>query len=940
MLAPVKGSIPDSLRMVYRNGDDSAKFDATQKLFIFFRNTDIDSARVYLSQLYVLSHNKDNAFRMGQTFMLEGSLHHRQNRYDSAEIFYNKALEQFKNAHYFKGISSILNNLGILNEERGDFKTAGEYLFRHLRLADSIGDKQEQSTAYVNIGLLFQRQEQYDEALKYYSKGLELKKAIYDKRGQALLYNNMGIVYYYLEDYDNVLENFKRSLAIFRELNDLRGQALPYFNIGEIYFEAKEDFEKALYYYKKSLDIEQELGDISGQATSLSKIGACYMVMNKFDLAVSMQQEALLRLRKTNAPVQVSTVLMDLSNTYEKSGDFKNALKFYKEYQAIRDSLLSERSTKQIAKIKESYESDKKDQEIARLNNEKTIQKLELENHLKEIHNQNRLLLVATFFLLVIAVAGFILYRLYNKGRRLNELLSFKNLVIEKKNEELSVLYDDVKRALEVREVFVANTTHELRTPLNVINTFTNQLLTTQLDNSQRYYIEHIRNSSRSLLSDINNLLTLTKLHAGLMSAEKSAFDLRETIKSLIDIYSPKAIEKGIKIEVTIDKGFPASIKSDQLRITQICSNLIDNAIKYTPDGGKVECQMRMSGPSVFEIVVKDNGLGMDEGQLEIVRRSMILTEGQAFNKLELGIGLTIVRSLTRLLEGSLEIKSVKNAGATFVVSIPVEIPKGEVATKNDDNPEQIDKKFFNVLLAINNRIDAIVIMDIINAHEPNAIIDCVDDGDKAEQKLKKNHYDLALLDSTLSVKPASDLALYIRSELSVNQAEMPIIAIVNSNAEIQAFQKMGHGINEYLLKPIEPKHLISCFEKVKLIVDYQSKSSEITAKQQLLKKIFFNNPEKMQQVFEFCKTDIPHQLFSLDKAIKEGSKSKMLRVLSSIRNTISYVEDEELMKYMEELKAAISVDEQHQIELNFALLNKRWEKVDLELREILSGNA
>jgi signal transduction histidine kinase/DNA-binding NarL/FixJ family response regulator len=877
---------------------------------------------------------------MGQSFMLEGSLHHRQNRYDSAEMLYNKALQQFTGSGYFKGISSILNNLGILYEERGDFKTAGEFLFRHLRLADSIGDKQEQSTAYVNIGLLFQRQEQYQEALKYYSRGLELKKSLYDKRGQALLYNNMGIVYYYLDDYDKVLENFKRSLAIFRELNDLRGQALPYFNIGEIYFEAKEDYEKALYYYKKSLDIEQELGDISGQATSLSKIGACYMAMKKFDLAISMQKEALGRLKQTNAPVQVSTVMMDLSTTYEKAGDFKNALKVYKEYRAIRDSLMSERNTKQITKIKESYESDKKDQEIAKLNSEKTIQKLELEGHLREIRNQNRLLLVATIFMLLIAIAGFVLYRLYNKGKQLNELLSFKNLIIEKKNEELSVLYEDVKRASEIKEVFVANTTHELRTPLNVINTFTNQLLTTQLDSSQRYYIEQIRNSSKSLLTEINDLLTLTKLHAGMMRTEKSAFNIRETVKFLRDIYSPKAFEKSIDFEISLTKDFPTLIKTDQLRITQICSNLIDNSIKYTFVHGKVECSMKMSEKSMLEIVVKDNGVGMDAREQEIIKQPISKLEGQTDNQSKLGIGLNIVRNLVDLLGGSLELKSIKNTGSTFTVLIPVEVPKEEFAAKNNDKPEPAEIKFFNVLLAINNRIDAMVIMDVINAHEPNAIIDCVDEGQKAEQKLQKNNYDLALLDISLPSRSATDLALFIRSELNLKQAEMPIIALVNNNSEIQEIQKKRYGINEFLVKPIEPRNLISCFEKAKVIIDSVAKHSESPDNQQLLKKIFFNNPEKMQQVFEFCKSDIPQQIFSLDKAIKEGSQLKMIRTLSTIGNTLAYVEDEELTKYINELRAAVSINDQIQTERYFDLFNKRWEKVNTELREILSGKA
>lgn len=417
----------DSLRAVYNKGNDSVKFDVLQKIVVFFRNADLDSARAYMVKLYAMS-SGGHTFRLGQSQMIEGSLYQRELQFDSAEVLYNKAIETFSSIGYTKGIVSCLNNLGTIYQERGKYVEASNYFFRHLNLSDSLGDQKELATAYVNIGLLLQEKEQYSEAIKYYNMGLELKKKTGEKRGEALLYNNLGISYYFLKDYDKVLESFKRSLAIFRSLGDLRGQAMPFFNIGEIYFEAKLDYEKALYYYNKSYEIEAKLMDLNGQATSLTRIGDCFAAMGKFEKAITIQHEALTILKKLNLPNEISEVMFSLSETYEKAGNYKNALQYYKKFKEIKDTLVSENNYQKILQVKEQYELDKKDSEIAGLIAEKKMQMVEVQSFLNYQKMRDILLTAIVVLTLITTTILFLLIRIYYKYRFLKKILGIAKI--------------------------------------------------------------------------------------------------------------------------------------------------------------------------------------------------------------------------------------------------------------------------------------------------------------------------------------------------------------------------------------------------------------------------------------------------------------------------------------------------------------------------------
>ena len=935
-IGSVSGNNIDSLRTVYAQGDDSAKFEALSGIVNYYRNVDIDSAKFYLKKLYGLS-TKNNFYRLGHAEMLDGTIYYLQNKYDSAEVLYNAALKTFSKAKNAKGISSCLNNLGILYQEQGDYKKASEYLFRNLRIVDSLGDKDRMSHAYVNIGLLLYWQGQLEEALKYYNLSLILKKEIKDKRGEALLYNNIGATYYSLEKYDSVLYNFKQALAIYQELNDLRGQAMPYFNIGEVYFEKKQDYKSALYHYKKSYDIQLAIGDINGQAASLSKMGTCYSALKNYNEAIRMQQQALQMLREINTPTQISAVLKDLSFTYEKIGDYNNALKCHKEHIIIKDSLASITNIQQVAKLKEEYETDKKDQEISRLNTEKALQDLKLESHIKDIRSRNALLIVAAIFMVIITFAGYSLLKLYRQSKKLNDVLTIKNSIIEQKNSQLSVMYDSVKKISEIKELFLSNVANDLKTPLDVISSFSNLILRSQIDDIQRYYLEQVKYSSDNLLSMLNNLITYAKFNAGILKIEKLPFTINNIVRFLQSSYEHKATEKNIAFKVECKIGHDKIIISDQIRIIQICSILIDIAIQNSFSGDSVECYFFIEKNDTLQVTVIYNGYGISEDVLSVSISNLntsVLSEQSDIN-----LEIKIANQLAELFGGTLNIDSHKNEGTTFYVNIPIEIKTSTDSIATELNKSDVRTKFHNILIANENLEEIAIILNVLNAHDQNIIFDYADSGKKAKLLLQKNSYDLVFIDVLMHTAENQRFPDFIKTKLSSENTPKIIIGTVNNtNIEKDISTEYG-GFDGYLFSPFDPQKLISFYENLKTDSKIEE-SIETTNDKPLLQTVFSdNNDTEIQKTLDFFNNELNAHLLKLKLAINEESKQETKKVLSLIKNNLYNIDDIELNKSIKKLDKAIVKNDRIRINSEFENLQNRCNALYIRLKQLSDGS-
>ncbi|MGL1956141.1 MAG: two-component sensor histidine kinase BarA [Colwellia sp.] len=240
----------------------------------------------------------------------------------------------------------------------------------------------------------------------------------------------------------------------------------------------------------------------------------------------------------------------------------------------------------------------------------------------------------------------------------------------EIQNVELSIAKRKAQEANKIKSDFLANMSHELRTPLNGVIGFTRQVLKTPLSDIQRDYLQTIDRSANNLLAIINDILDFSKLDAGKMVIENIPFSLRESLEDTLVLLAPIAHEKNIELAFNIDHQLPDSLLGDAMRIKQIMSNLVSNALKFTQQGSvSIDVTSeKVSQKSInLKIVVTDTGIGMNSEQQQTIFEAFAQAD-QSITRLYggTGLGLVICQRLAHEMQGDIGFVSASNQGSTF----------------------------------------------------------------------------------------------------------------------------------------------------------------------------------------------------------------------------------------------------------------------------------
>jgi two-component system sensor histidine kinase/response regulator len=242
---------------------------------------------------------------------------------------------------------------------------------------------------------------------------------------------------------------------------------------------------------------------------------------------------------------------------------------------------------------------------------------------------------------------------------------------------ELLQARDQALASMRAKSDFLANMSHEIRTPMNGILGMIGLLARTSLTPQQQHYAQTIQHSADSLLTIINDILDFSKIEAGKMTIEAVAFDLRETIEEIIDLLAPRAHEKGLVLACVIPPECPQHLIGDGVRIRQILTNLVGNAVKFTTTGEVIlEARLRSETPSQaqIELIVRDTGVGVPRERQGVIFDSFTQADGGITRQFGgSGLGLTICRQLTTLMGGEIGVDSEPGRGSTFWVTLKLD---------------------------------------------------------------------------------------------------------------------------------------------------------------------------------------------------------------------------------------------------------------------------
>ncbi len=387
----------------------------------------------------------------------------------------------------------------------------------------------------------------------------------------------------------------------------------------------------------------------------------------------------------------------------------------------------------------------------------------------------------------------------------------------ERQRQQLIEARLKAENAERLQEQFLANMSHEIRTPMNGIIGMTNILSETPLDTQQREFLDIIRHSSANLMGLINDILDLSKIKAGKLTLEQVLFDLPAMMRNALAPFQLPAREKNIQLLYEPDDRIPQLLSGDPLRITQVLTNLISNALKFT-EAGSITITVRLKSlrenSCTLLFAVTDTGIGIAANRLAHVFDSFEQAEAGTARKYGgTGLGLTISRNLVQLLDGELQVSSKEGSGTTFSFQLPVLLPRADevlAAAGNDAiAPQELAGK--RILVAEDNEINQKVIFHVLQKAGIHASI--TNNGREAAELLEAgNDFDAVILDLRMPLMDGFQTAVYIREKLKL---QMPIIAMTASALRNEREKCMELGMNGYLTKPFSPPRLFELLHQL-----------------------------------------------------------------------------------------------------------------------------
>ena len=370
----------------------------------------------------------------------------------------------------------------------------------------------------------------------------------------------------------------------------------------------------------------------------------------------------------------------------------------------------------------------------------------------------------------------------------------------------------------KVKEQFLANMSHEIRTPMNGIIGFTNLLLK-QLDNlteEQVKFIRSIQMAGENLLVIINDILDFSKLQSGKLQLEKVDFVLRDILDDVINLFKPKAREKNIELKFNFDERIPRALLGDPVRLNQVLVNLLSNAIKFTQEG-QVEMNVKLLKKqgelATIAFEVKDSGIGIAEDKLNDIFESFTQASSDTTRKFGgTGLGLTIVKSIIDLQKGRILVDSKLGKGTTFTVELTFK----EHADQSIDSKADVTKdlqalnypKDIKVLMAEDNEMNQELARFIFE--DIGWKLDIAENGVIALDKLRKNYYDIVLMDIQMPELDGYEATIKIRNEFDPPLNSIPIMAITAHALNTEIKKCLAVGMNDYISKPFKVIDIIS----------------------------------------------------------------------------------------------------------------------------------
>jgi len=392
--------------------------------------------------------------------------------------------------------------------------------------------------------------------------------------------------------------------------------------------------------------------------------------------------------------------------------------------------------------------------------------------------------------------------------------------IIEKQYEDIKRINNELKEANKKemlaskhKSEFLANMSHEIRTPLNAIIGFISLLEENEKNPDKLKYMEIIKSSSDSLLIIINDILDISKIESGQIDMNYIDFEPYKELNNVVELFKARALEKNIQLNIFFSSNIPNRLNSDPFRIKQILVNLLSNAIKFTPENLTITCCVYYESNYLY-IEVKDQGIGIAKDKQKHIFDTFTQAESSTTRSYGgTGLGLAISKSLAKMLNGTITLKSQLGKGSIFSLKVKTKLAKNQLCKKSvspNSSTKLINKHILIVEDIEANRMFIGIILKNINLS-----YDIAKDGLEAINKFRKNKYDLILMDENMPKVSGSEATKEILTiEREECRKHTPIIALTANALSGDKDRFIEVGMDDYLTKPLAPITLIEMLKK------------------------------------------------------------------------------------------------------------------------------
>lgn len=696
----------------------------------------------------------------------------------TGEVHVSQASTLFEAIGDTLGLIDCQFRMGVLQGSMGNPQLVPQHFEEALALSKAVKDTAYITEAHTRLAELYMRKGQAPKALEQ----VELALSGASKARPSTLINTyriQGYLYSFEGRFEEAFQQLERSMELARSTNDMVRLAMLQLDMGQIHYSSTQNDALAIKWLNKGAATAAESGS--------------------------------LRFQKSAA--------RGLSLVHEQAGHPDKALSYFQQFYQLENQIQNEKDRQQLLHLQAKYENEKQAKELARQKAEITAQQ-----------SRQRLL---TLFLIGLGLLAVLIAVAYYQQRKSRQELAAQKAIIETQAGELREL-DAAKSRL------FANISHELRTPLTLMLAPVSSLHKRLPEEAaERPFLNMIRQNGEQLLRRVNEILDLSKLDAGKLELEEDAVAIDAFVRRQVSMFESYAHQQQVDLDYESSLEAEQALLTDEDKLGKIITNLLSNALKFTPAGGSVLLEAERED-NQLKITVADTGRGIPAEELEHIferfyqsKQKDVPLEGGT------GIGLAFCKELAAVLGGSLEAESQVGKGSTFILRVPYQAAsiaspedekpystrpgaaEGSVLTKPSSSSDETPQGRLLIVednQALREYLEAIL--------SPAYRVHCVKNGREALSWLEQNGAGaLDLIISDVMMPEMDGFTLLEKLKEDNRYQLLPVIMLTALARRESRLRALRIGVDDYLLKPFEEEELLARIQS--LLRNYRLRSEE-----------------------------------------------------------------------------------------------------------------